>query len=114
MNTDTASTMRQSRLARARMIRRRVVGGAVALFVATWLLIAVVLVSGHDPALAAHSTTTSSTASTAASTSAGSGSGSGSSPTVTTSTSGSANSGTAATSSGTSGTSLGSVSTRQS
>ena len=34
------------------MIRRRVVAGALALFVATWLLITVMLVTGHDPALA--------------------------------------------------------------
>jgi hypothetical protein len=72
MNTDPATTMRRSRLARARMIRRRIVGGAVALFVATWLLIAIVLVSGHDPALAAHRATTTAGANsaTAASTTA--------------------------------------------
>jgi len=50
--------MRDARLARARMIRRRIIGGAVALFVAAWLLITVVLVSGHDPALAKHSSAT--------------------------------------------------------
>ena len=67
--------MRSARLRRASMIRRRIVGGAVALFVAAWLLIAVVLVSGHDPALAKRSS-----ASTVASSS---------SPATTTSTSGS-------------------------
>ena len=47
--------MRSARLARARMIRRRIVAGAVALFVASWLLITIVLVSGNDPALAKRS-----------------------------------------------------------
>jgi hypothetical protein len=55
--------MRSARLARVRMIRRRIVAGSLALFVAAWLLISIVLVSGHDPALAAKS----SSASTAAS-----------------------------------------------
>ena len=50
--------MRAARLARARMIRRRIIGGAVALFVASWLLITIVLVSGHDPALAKRSSAT--------------------------------------------------------
>jgi len=45
--------IRQARLARVRTIRRRVIAGALALFVATWLLIAVVLASGRDPALSA-------------------------------------------------------------
>ena len=50
------------------MIRRRVVAGALALFVATWLLITVMLVTGHDPALArqtksAQTTTTTSSGS---------------------------------------------------
>ena len=47
-----AIAIRNARHARVRMIRRRVAGGAIALFVATWLLIAVMLVTGHDPALA--------------------------------------------------------------
>jgi cytoskeletal protein RodZ len=50
---------RQARLARVRMIRHRVVAGSLALFVATWLLITMVLVSGNDPALAAHKSTAS-------------------------------------------------------
>ena len=50
---------RQARLARVRMIRHRVVAGALALFVATWLLITMVLISGNDPALAAHKSTAS-------------------------------------------------------
>lgn len=50
--------IRSTRLARARTIRRRVIAGAVALFVASWLLITLVLVSGHDPALAKNSSAT--------------------------------------------------------
>jgi len=40
-----------------RTIRRRVIAGALALFVATWLLITLMLVTGHDPALASQTTT---------------------------------------------------------
>ena len=87
--------MRGARLRRASMIRRRIVSGAVALFVAAWLLIAVVLVSGHDPALAKRSSastvTTSSTPLTTT-TSSGSGSASGS-DTSSTSSQSSSNSG---------------------
>lgn len=59
--------MRAERAARARKIRRRVISGAVALFVAAWLMITIVLVSGHDPALARKASTASS-ATTVAST----------------------------------------------
>ena len=34
------------------MIRRRVITGSVALFVAVWMLVTLMLVTGHDPALA--------------------------------------------------------------
>ena len=63
--------IRQSRLARARSIRRRIIAGALALFVASWLLITIVLASGHDPALAKNTsaTTVASTPSTTATTS---------------------------------------------
>ena len=44
--------VRQARLARVSAIRRRAVASALALFVATWLLITMLLVTGHDPALA--------------------------------------------------------------
>jgi hypothetical protein len=71
--------MRDARLARARMIRRRIIAGSLALFVAAWLLITVVLVSGHDPALAKQSA-----ASTVASSSRGN-SGGGTVSSVTTS-----------------------------
>ena len=59
------------------MIRRRVIAGALSLFVATWLLITLTLVSGHDPALAARhgssaaKTSTATPAATAAGTSSG-------------------------------------------
>lgn len=43
--------IRAARAARVRLIRRRVIGAALGLFLAAWLLIAVVLVTGHDPAL---------------------------------------------------------------
>ncbi len=46
----------RSRAHRTRVLRRRVISGALAVFVASWLLIAVVLASGHDPALAARKT----------------------------------------------------------
>ena len=86
------AALRQTRLARARSIRRRIVGGSVALFVACWLFIAIVLVTGHDPALAKRSsattvastpatTTTTSTPSTTTTASSSSGSGSTSSGT---------------------------------
>ena len=59
--------LRTERAARARKLRRRVISGAVALFVAAWLMITIVLVSGHDPALASK-TSTGSSATTVAST----------------------------------------------
>jgi hypothetical protein len=57
-------------MARVRTIRRRVVAGAVALFVTVWLLIAITLIYGHDPALAhqAASKTTSATSGNTSST----------------------------------------------
>lgn len=48
------AALRQARHARTRGIRRRVVAGALALFIATWLLITITLASGNDPALAAN------------------------------------------------------------
>ena len=102
--------MRDARLARARMIRRRIIGGAVALFVAAWLLITVVLVSGHDPALAKQSS-----ASTVASSSPSSSSSSGSDSTSVTSSSSDSSSNSSSSSSGNSGSgSVSSVTTSQS
>jgi hypothetical protein len=88
--------IRAARLSRTRMIRRRIISGAVALFVASWLLITIVLVSGHDPALAKQSSastvasssspaTTTSTTSTTTSGSSSGNSGSGTVSSVTTS-----------------------------
>ena len=57
--------LRQARMMRTRMIRRRVIAAALSLFVATWLLITIMLVSGHDPALAAHRTSSAAQTSTA-------------------------------------------------
>jgi uncharacterized membrane protein YgcG len=54
----TLATARlEARARRIRMIRRRVIAGALALFVATWVFITLQLVTGHDPALAKSSTT---------------------------------------------------------
>lgn len=64
----TSGGVRQARLARRRTIRRRVIGGAVALFLATWLLITVTLVRGHDPALAARAATSTTAAPSSTST----------------------------------------------
>ncbi|MBV9804605.1 MAG: hypothetical protein JO130_15495 [Solirubrobacterales bacterium] len=93
--------VRSERAARVRKIRRRVISGSVALFVAAWLAITIVLVSGHDPALATRAATTSSV-STGAST-----------PSTTTATS---SSGTTSSSSGasSSGSGVSSVTTSQS
>jgi hypothetical protein len=57
--------LRNARVARARSIRRRVISAAVALFVAAWLMIALVLISGHDPALARKASTASAAATVA-------------------------------------------------
>ncbi len=74
MSTSTASlpdpsgrAIRARRKRRVRAIRHWVVAGAVTLFVAVWLLIAVVLVSGHDPALSKTSTAAISTGSVSSS-----------------------------------------------
>jgi hypothetical protein len=48
-----------ARAARIRMIRRRVVAGALALFVAAWVFITLQLVSGNDPALSKSAQTSS-------------------------------------------------------
>jgi hypothetical protein len=109
--------IRTARAIRVRSIRRRVVGGAVAVFVAAWLLIAVVLVTGHDPALSKNASTVaavSGSGSTGSSASGSTSAASGNSGTTTGSSgSGStSSSGSGSTSSSGSGTS--SVTTRQS
>ena len=108
MTQAQAIAIRQARHARVRMIRRRVIAGVVALFIATWLLITVMLVTGHDPALARQATK----ATTSSSVSSGSSSSSGA---TSSSTSGQLGSGTSSLSTGgQSSSGLGSVSSGQS
>ena len=73
MTREDATRKREARRGKVRMLRRTVAGGAVTLFLVVWSLIAIVLITGHDPALArkaaalnqaASSTATGSTAST--------------------------------------------------
>ncbi len=103
MTPTTATVARQARAVRARTIRRRVIAAALSLFVATWLFIALVLISGHDPALAAHKASTS-TATTASS----------ASPTTTTSTATTASSASPTTTTSSAGNTASGVTTRQS
>jgi hypothetical protein len=56
--------IREARRARVRRIRARVIGGSVALFLAVWMVITVVLLTGHDPALAHKALTQSATGTT--------------------------------------------------
>jgi uncharacterized membrane protein YgcG len=117
------SALRQARLVRARSLRRRIIAGALALFVATWVLITLVLVSGHDPALAkqAASSTSSTPATTTTTSSTPTTTTTSSTPTTTTS-SGTGSSSTGSSSTGSSSTgssstgssSTGSVTTHQS
>jgi hypothetical protein len=88
-----AQAMRQARLGRVRLIRRRIVAGSVALFVAAWLLITILMVTGHDPALSkstaasvasSSGSTGSSGSGSTSSASSSTGSGSGSTSSVTT------------------------------
>lgn len=65
--------VRQARLARVSAIRRRAVASALALFVATWLLITVLLITGHDPALARTQSRSTGSRSTATTTTASNG-----------------------------------------
>jgi hypothetical protein len=57
MTKEDGLKLREARRARVRRIRARVIGGSVALFLAVWMLITVVLVTGHDPALASKTLT---------------------------------------------------------
>ena len=101
MTKEDGIRIREARRARVRRIRARVIGGSVALFLAVWMLITIVLVTGHDPALARKTQTQTATAAT---TSAG---------TTTSSTTGAAagsTSATASTSSGATSSSTGSSS----
>lgn len=53
-----SSGLRQARIARVHSIRRRAIAASVALFVAVWMLLTLMLVTGHDPALARQRTAT--------------------------------------------------------
>jgi hypothetical protein len=74
MTKEDGTKLREARRARVRRIRARVVGGSVALFLAVWMLITVVLVTGHDPALARKTVTHAATPVTTTSSTSASGS----------------------------------------
>ncbi len=96
------ASLRQARSQRVRMIRRRVIAGALALFVAVWLFITLMLVTGHDPALAKQTASTATTAAkTTSTTTPATTSSTASSPSTTSSTtaSGSSSSGSSGTTS---------------
>lgn len=86
----------EARASHIRTIRRRVIAGALALFVATWVFITLQLVTGHDPALAKSSTMSAVTATSSPSTSSSTSgvSSTGSSSSGTSSSGGSSGSGT--------------------
>lgn len=67
MTPAEARQIRDARRARVRRIRGRVIGYSVALFCVVWSLIAVLMVTGHDPALSRPSHRTSATSSSGAS-----------------------------------------------
>ncbi len=98
LRVDGAS-IRDARRARVRMIRRRVVAGAVALFVATWLLITLLLITGHDPALARQTAASTSGTKTSASSANSSGNGTSGAATSTGGTASTTTTGTVSTSS---------------
>jgi cytoskeletal protein RodZ len=68
MTPSEARELGQRRLAerrsRVRLMRRRIVGGAVAVFLAVWGVIFTQLATGHDPALSASSAKQSTTSTT--------------------------------------------------
>jgi len=71
MNQDDRKTSTGERLStRRRLLRKRVVAGTVALFIAVWTVIFVQLASGHDPALSRTSTNQTGTTGSSNSTSA--------------------------------------------
>jgi cytoskeletal protein RodZ len=67
------------RRSRVRLMRRRIVGGAVAVFLGVWGVIFTQLATGHDPGLSASSAKQSTTSTTTTSESSGSSGSSGSS-----------------------------------
>lgn len=110
MTKADAAKIREARRARVRMIRARVAGGSVALFMVVWSLITVVLVTGHDPALARQKSSTAVVQTTTTSGSSGSGAGS----TSTTATTGSTSSGATSSSTGSASSSVSPVTSSQS
>jgi cytoskeletal protein RodZ len=54
---EVAQARIEGRARRIRLIRRRIAAGAVGLFSVAWAVIGVQLVTGHDPALAKQTTT---------------------------------------------------------
>jgi hypothetical protein len=114
---ERARVAREARAGRARSLRRRVISGAVALFVAAWLVIAIVLISGNDPALSKRSATvaSSSAAPTTSVSSSASNTGATASNSASSGTSSnSASSGTSSSSNNSSSGTAGSVTTRAS
>ncbi len=109
---ERARLAREARAGRGRTIRRRVISGAVALFVATWLLIAIVLISGHDPALSKQTASVASSSSSPSTVSSSSGDGSGSTASASNTDTSSSTQGTSAGSTASSGS--GSIVTRSS
>jgi hypothetical protein len=71
MTKEDGIRIREARRARVRRIRARVIGGSVALFLAVWMVITVVLVTGHDPALARKAVTQPATTATTSGVSTG-------------------------------------------
>lgn len=100
--------LREARRARVRRIRARVIGGSVALFLAVWLLITVVLVTGHDPALARKTQTQTATPVTTTSATTGATGSTGSTDSSGSTSSGGSTSSTGSTSSGATSSSTGS------
>jgi hypothetical protein len=104
-----ARAARAARASRVRMIRRRVIGGAVSLFVVVWIVIALVLVTGRDPALSTRKAATATLASNNSTKAATHTSGA-----TSTSATGNSTTGTSTTGTSTPSTTVSSVTTRQS
>jgi Mn2+/Fe2+ NRAMP family transporter len=114
MTKEDGIRIREARRARVRRIRARVIGGSVALFLAVWMLITVVLVTGHDPALARKTQTQAATAATTATTTSSSTGAAAGSTSATASTSSGATSSSTGSSAGSSSSGLSPVTSSQS
>jgi hypothetical protein len=108
MTKEDGIRIREARRARVRRIRARVIGGSIALFLAVWMVITVVLVTGHDPALARKTQTQSATTATTSAISTGTSGATGSTSVGGSSGFGGSSSSTGATSSGATSSSTGS------